>query len=33
MWGMPHGQEKGHMNNVNCDGILSCGCSHDEDSS
>ena len=34
MWyGMPHGSKNGHMNDVDCDGILSCDCSYDEHSS
>ena len=33
MWGMPHGHENWHINDVDCDGVLSCGCSYDEDSS
>ena len=33
MWGMQHGQENWHTNDVDCDGIHSCDCSYDEDSS
>ena len=34
MWyRMPHGSEIRHKNDVDCDDILSCDCSYDEDSS
>ena len=32
-YGMPHGHENWHTNDVDCDGILSCDCSYDKDSS
>ena len=31
--GMSHSSRNWHMNDVDCDGILSCDCSEDEDSS